>query len=194
MNTSQFTISTRSKLDDALTKALEPGEKLIWQGIPKQGLQLGKRDIFLIPFSVLWAGFSFFWEGNAVSGHTPIFFQLWGLPFVAMGCYILFGRFFHDAWRRARTVYVLTNERILIFASGSRKSLELAAIGEMQIDVRKDGFGSIGFGTEPSIFMRRDFGAWSGKPAAPTFEMIEGAEEVFARVRLAQKEAKSRAN
>lgn len=173
-----------------LSGALEEGEDLIWYGRPRPGLVLGKRDLLLIPFSALWAGFAFFWEGSVFTSNAPVFFRLWGIPFVLVGCYLLFGRFFHDAWRRSRVLYALTSQRVLILAPGSQISLELTALNEIRTDLGRDGRGSIAFGPETSPFMRRDFGIWSGKPAVPTFEMIENVQTVFTEIRRAQKQVK----
>ncbi len=53
----------------------------------------------MIPFSLLSGGFAIFWEYLALSttsktpGLMAVVFPLWGLPFVAVGVYIIFGRF-----------------------------------------------------------------------------------------------------
>ena len=34
--------------------------------------------------------------------------MLWGIPFVVAGQYLIWGRFFYDAWLKRRTYYALT--------------------------------------------------------------------------------------
>ena len=84
-------------------------EKLLWAGRPCQGFVFRPVDAFLIPLSLMWGGFAVFWEGSVLVMGAPVFFTLWGIPFVLVGCYLVFGRFYVDAWQREKTSYGLTN-------------------------------------------------------------------------------------
>lgn len=99
---------------DAFQRYLDPGERIVWAGGPRQGVIFSGRDIFLVPFSLMWGGFAIFWESTVVLTGGPVFFALWGVPFVVVGLYLIFGRFIADAWVRSRTVYALTDQRALI--------------------------------------------------------------------------------
>ena len=79
---------------------LGPGEKLLWSGQPEAGLKLRGSDAIVIPFSLMWAGFALFWEYSVLGTNAPLFFKLWGIPFVLVGLYMVVGRFFVDAWMR----------------------------------------------------------------------------------------------
>jgi hypothetical protein len=50
-----------------LSAELRRSVKLLWSGRPRQGVFLHSRDAGMIPFSLMWGGFSFFWEFKAVS-------------------------------------------------------------------------------------------------------------------------------
>ncbi len=57
---------------------LVSGEKILWSGRPIQGLTTTSRDIFLIPFSLLWGGFAIFWELMVLHApKAPLFMSLW---------------------------------------------------------------------------------------------------------------------
>ena len=99
---------------DRLGSLMGNAELLLWSGRPPRGLLLRTMDFFLIPFSLFWCGFALFWESTVFAMHAPFFFKLWGLPFVAVGLYFVVGRFFVDAWIRGRTLYAVTNERVII--------------------------------------------------------------------------------
>ncbi len=89
----------RVKIEAALGRPVT----LLWTGNPAQGLRFRAADLGLVPFSFLWFGFAIFWEYSAVSGGTPLFFRLWGVPFLLVGLYISLGRFFVDARTYERT-------------------------------------------------------------------------------------------
>lgn len=167
---------------------LEPGEHLLWWDRPPAGLIFRPADWFLVPFSVLWACFAFFWEAKVLDSNAPPLFGLVGVPFVLVGIYILVGRFVHDAWRRGRTAYGLTDQRVMIVTgSWETKSVYLEGLGEVNLRERGDGTGSIIFGHEQSPFMRGNLGAWSGRPSVPTFERVKDVRRVLSAIREAQK-------
>ena len=76
------------------TDRLLRGEKILWFGAPAQGLLFTGRDWLLVPFSLLWCGFTIFWESLVLAG--PVFIRLWGAAFVLFGLYLVVGRFLLD--------------------------------------------------------------------------------------------------
>jgi len=113
-----------------LQAELLSGESVLWAGRPNSGLLFHSDDWYLIPFSLFWVAFTAFWEWGA-SGHLnnsakngpTLFMTLWGIPFIVIGQYLLWGRFVYDAWLKRRTYYGVTSRRILIVQEGwSRKT------------------------------------------------------------------------
>lgn len=104
-----------------LQRYLRPGERLLWSGCPDPAATFTPADAFLIPFSVMWGGFAVFWEVG-VSAGGPNFGTIWGLPFVAIGLYFIFGRFFYKRYRKRRTCYGITDQRALVTVGSGQMS------------------------------------------------------------------------
>jgi hypothetical protein len=183
--------------ETVVSSQLDSNERLLWAGKPRGGIRLRGQDAFLIPFSLLWGGFMIFWMFMAWKGSSKAHypgaraFPLFGVPFVLIGLYLIFGRFFADARMRARTSYGVTNERVIIISglfSQQTKSLQLRTLTDVSLTQRADGSGTITFG--PLLPMNAFFsgGGWpsAGHYAPPAFEMIDSAKEVYDIIRRAQ--------
>jgi Bacterial PH domain len=167
-------------------------ERLLWSAQPRQGIFLRSTDAYLIPFSLLWGGFALFWEGSVVNSNAPVFFRLWGIPFVLVGLYLIVGRFFADARLRSRTYYGLTTERIVIVSglfSRTTKSLQLRTLSEVSLAESRGGVGTITFGAVAPWWAGG--GGWPGsqRQVSPAFDSISSARDVYEKIRIAQKQA-----
>ena len=131
------------------------GEYILWQGKPEKGNVITSADIFLIPFSLLWCGFAFFWEIMVIANGAPFFFALFGLPFICIGLYLVVGRFFWTAYIRKRTAYVITNKKIIRLRGQKIDILDGKTLPSIQVVVYKNGNGTIQFGQEPFYYGRR---------------------------------------
>ncbi len=140
---------TNYAIESELSPNLSSDEKLIWAGKPKTGIIFRSSDVFLIPFSLLWCGFTVFWETSVIASGAPFFFKIWGIPFVLAGLYITGGRFFIDAKKRANTVYGITSDRIIIKSgifNQSIKSLNIRTLTDITIDQKSDNSGTVTLG------------------------------------------------
>ena len=125
---------------------LNPDEYVLWSGKPGKGKLLNKRDIFLIPFSIVWFGFAVFWEASVFLTDAPFLFKLWGIPFILVGLYITVGRFFLNSYIRKRTTYVITNKKVIRRYKKKVDMLSGSAKSQMSVSVNNDGSGTISFG------------------------------------------------
>ncbi|WP_141246471.1 hypothetical protein [Actibacterium ureilyticum] len=117
---------------------LEKGEHVLWQGQPAGNfLNLERRDLLLVPFSIAWAGIAVpiggiimvagiaaLLDGSPL-GLVPICF---GGVFFFVGLYMTIGRFAHDYLTRRSTWYALSNKRAFIATSLLGKTLRTKAI------------------------------------------------------------------
>lgn len=152
---------------------------------------LRASDALMIPFSLMWGGFAIFWEGSVVIGKAPLFFKLWGIPFVLMGFYMMIGRFFADARERSRTSYAVTNERVIIVGGlfkETTKSINLKGLSDISLDEKSDGAGTITLGPASASSWATASG-WPGgrQKAPPAFEGIPAARQTYEIIRQAQK-------
>src|SRR5690242_4285178 len=105
------------------------GERILWSGRPKEGITFSRSDLLAVPFSLMWGGFAIYWNFGVWTSFPTTgtaddwLFKLWGLPFLAVGLYLIAGRFFYDAWVRAHSYYAVTNERVLILRTSPTSKL-----------------------------------------------------------------------
>lgn len=156
---------------------LTPGEVILWQGKPEKGHLLSSQDIFMIPFSILWCGFAIFWETGVILGGAPLFFCLFGIPFVCVGLYITVGRFFHMVWRRKHTAYVLTSKKIIRKTGKKLDMMDLNNLPSVHVSARADGTGTIRIGALP-YYNRRRGSSWSGEDEVFSLENIANVARV----------------
>lgn len=125
------------------------GERLLWSGRPDPDVIFTPRDVFLIPFSIVWGGFALFWEGAVIVAGTNAFFIAWGVPFVLVGLYMIFGRFvMKKRWKRT-AAYGVTDQRALV-AVGTR-SVSDSPVKGTATSVRRSRDGrhaSVSFGPQ----------------------------------------------
>lgn len=103
-----------------------PGESICWAGMPNSQVIFHSDDWVAIPFSLIWTSFFVFCEGSALgkwgkNKQADIFLSLWGIPFLVLGNYMVWGRFLSDAWLKRRTFYAVTNRRVLIVQNAWRR-------------------------------------------------------------------------
>jgi hypothetical protein len=174
-----------------ITSQLSSNEQLLWFGRPRQGFFFRKSDSITIPFSLLWCGFAIFWNTGVWTSNAPIFFRIWGIPFLIVGFYYVFGRFIVDIFFRKKTYYGVTNERIIIVSglfSQETKSINMKGLNEITFEENSNGLGTIIFGRDEIDNSNSWFRSNQNKViSAPNFEQIPQAKSVYETIRSAQK-------
>lgn len=179
-----------------MVSELAHGEQVLWSGKPDNRRWLYAEDLVLVPFSLLWGGFAIFWEISVLtSGHqrgaTQIFFSLWGVPFVLIGLYLILGRIFVRRWLRRRSLYVLTNERVLSFSYSWRGGLGVRVIWldsrpPLEKHIGRNGQGTLCVGqTAPGQRWLGSNTGWPGaamKGSAIVLTDIPDAASVYAQI------------
>jgi hypothetical protein len=138
------------------------GESLQWAGKPNPGVIFHSDDWYLVPFSLLWGGFTIFWEASVLGywarqPRSPsTFMVIWGIPFILIGQYMIWGRFLYDAWLKRRTYYAVTNRRVLVLQEGWQRETKSNYLeGIPAIEREGTTTGTIWFGEKYSPFSGR---------------------------------------
>lgn len=176
-------------IQQLLQSDLLPDEKIVWSGQPV-AKTFTRADGFLVPFSVLWGGFAIFWEFGAVRAGAPGFFALFGIPFVLIGLYFIFGRFIYKNYKKKHTYYVVTTTRVIVLtATGNRKinAVYINQIPTINKSIGSDGIGTIIFGNSNMMTSMygntgMDFFASQYGVQAPTFYDVSDADQVYQTV------------
>lgn len=155
---------------------LLPSESIVWSGEPIRHKLLRGQDALLIPFSLFWGGFAIFWEASAfrIAAEDPVA-VLFGLPFVAVGLYLIFGRFIVRAIASRRTRYLVTDRRVVITGGVTGRAVGTAYLAALPPPVsteNEDGSGDLAFGAFESYFSgfggrRRNNGFFGTDPLMP---------------------------
>jgi len=112
--------------DGVFAPTLLAGERILWQGKPRRATAVA-QGLPVTCFGVFFLGFALFWTTMAIvmtwtvpegQGNTlavfKYFFPLFGLPFIAIGAGLTFGPIVAARRSWARTLYAVTNQRILV--------------------------------------------------------------------------------
>ena len=110
----------------------------LWRG--KSNGMDSHQKIIMIPFAVFFLGFALFWTATATSAAGIM--GLFGLPFIAVGAYMLFGKNIIGN----KTYYVVTNRKIYRSQAGRVDMVDLANLPPMRVVGHSNGRGSIYFG------------------------------------------------
>jgi hypothetical protein len=176
----------------AVQPELSSSESVLWAGQPSRRIIFHKQDWFMIPFSLFWGGFAIFWEGAVAglwgSGNRPtgswVFGMIWGIPFVVIGQYLVWGRFFYAAWKKKRIHYGVTNRRVIVVQEGPKRHMASAYLDTLPVlikEIGSKGIGTLRFAPLSTSPRNRTSGDWDivTTGTVPTFVDVEDVESVY---------------
>jgi hypothetical protein len=175
---------------DAVRQLLRPGERVLWSGGPDVRAYALRGAWFLVPFAIFWCGFAIFWEASALTARAPFPFALFGIPFVAIGLYMVFGRLYVAKREAERSVYILTDQRVIQLVGAFSQTLTEMALRDlpvMQLTQQSGGHGTITFGAVAYPFRVPPGWPTMGQYARPfAFESIPDAARLYALIQEAR--------
>jgi hypothetical protein len=168
-----------SSVESVIQSELSSDEKIHWVGKPDPSVIFNSSDLLAIPFSLMWGGFAIFWEWSALSIHDKVhgdgpgvaigyIFPLWGIPFVCIGLYMIFGRFFYKAWKKSKTTYAVTNKRVLVVTQGFSQQVQAQFLDQIPVinkTISSNGVGCLTFGNLgfSGMYANAGFGFLAGR-------------------------------
>ena len=110
---------------------------------------------------------------------------LWGIPFLLIGQYMVWGRFLLDAWLKRRTYYAVTNRRVLILQEGWKRKTQFSYLESIP-EISREGnkTGTLWLGTKlPVIGGRgsrtRGMSRFDIMDGVPTLADIDNLDSVY---------------
>ncbi|EKQ50979.1 MULTISPECIES: hypothetical protein [unclassified Clostridium] len=131
---------------DIIERNLLKEEKILWAGKPvvrKQSIHSNKLQVLGSIFCGIVLLFMLI---------VGVLFALLGLIFIGIGYYFMVGRFKIEREEKEKTLYAVTDKRILIFKVTKREEVVRKYINEIKnidISISNDGIGTIRFGEIP---------------------------------------------
>lgn len=184
-------------IDPQAATKLQPelfsGERMYWAAMPNPRIIFHSDDWTAIPFSLVWTGFSVFWEGqalgfwrdNAKPYVQSTFEILWGIPFLLFGQYMVWGRFLGDARLKHRTYYAVTNRRVLILQEGWKRKFQFILMEAIpEISREGDDVGTLWLGPKLPLLggrrsAKRNMSRFYMGDGVPTLADIDDADSVY---------------
>src|SRR5262245_54011005 len=163
-------------VEEMMRPRLDRGEKLLWTGQPVQGLLLTGMDWYLIPFSLVWLGITL-GVFNASQTRNDAISNPMAWLFIAIGLYLLVGRYIVDWMHRSATFYGVTDRRAIIISgifSRSVHSIDFVSLTGLKLEERNEGSGTIYFGDQSPYASYQQWNVtWGGASNTQFFRIPE---------------------
>lgn len=124
---------------------------MLWAGAPRPGAVFSKVDLLQIPIEIVSLGLIIWFFSSIWTNEGEGLFSSWlvAMPFFLIVFYNLFGKYVFMYWRNRRTVYAVTDRKVVVSTSlpfrTELRTLEIADLPATRMDLKSDGRGSITF-------------------------------------------------
>ena len=187
---------TNSYLDEIQPVFLLDNEEILWEGKPTEHTGLSSNSAYSPFFGIIWLSFSIFWTAMASVGTfsatqfslISFVFPLFGLPFIAIGIYLVFIMPNKKGKKSGSIHYYITNYRIIIMTdtrSLAIKELSYENLGNVILTKNKNNTGNIMFS---QLTLNKSLAFTANPPSLPApdncFYKIKDAEDVYKLIEL----------
>jgi len=172
------------------------GEEILWEGKPTELKGLTASSVSTSFFGIFWLAFSILWTAIAAIGifkatQFSLFsfvFPLIGLPFVAIGVYLVFIMPNKHKKKSQSIFYYITDQRVIILTNSRTKAikeLRYENLGKVILTENKNNTGNIMF-SQFTLSKSISFTANKSSLPAPDncFYKIKAAEDVYKLIEL----------
>ena len=128
-----------------MQREMRPGEKLIWADRPTSLRSHRRQHLATALFGIPYLAFSLFWTaaasgllfGSGTGSAIDFIFPMFGLPFIAVGLGLVLSPVW-AGWKGARTVYALSDQRVIISEGGWSRAVKSWPLWDVEKVVRMD--------------------------------------------------------
>lgn len=118
---------------------IRPDEVVVWRGGPDPSAVFAPQDAFLVPVSVIWTALAALILGTQAGSDVGPLAGAALVVVLALGLYLVVGRFVVKRWTRRRTWYALTTARAVEVTGSGRAVREAPLSVPMELRRRPDG-------------------------------------------------------
>ena len=183
----------------AVSPELSAGEKILWCGQARGGLQFNPINVMTLPIGVVWLLIGFVFgivtKQPSYAAQQSSFDQFTAGMFL-IACFLvalfcIFGVFFVDMFWREHTYYAVTNKRVMLVTKWFSSKVQSLALPQlpMKLTTKADGSGNIVFGsTGAGGFTWNRAGRTRIFTVPPSFARIDDAQKVYDIIWSAQQQ------
>jgi hypothetical protein len=132
-------------LPELVVRQLRAGERVLWAGRPSAARLVRIIDLPALGFGALWTTIVLTAMLAATRAESPLMVKVFFFVFLLIGISTAFGGIVTRGIRLRRTVYAVTDQRLLTLTGETLQANDVRHITETRVTVRPDGSGDLFF-------------------------------------------------